>query len=98
MPASAAIWLVPSANPRRSAGNASVRMAAELAISMEPPKAWRNRQPISHMAPCGPWNGSNDSRIDAAVNTTNPALYIFTRPNMSPSFPRFTTRTAWTRR
>ena len=34
----------------------------------------------------------------AIVKTTNPALYIFTRPNMSPSLPRFTTRTAWTSR
>ncbi len=98
MPASAAIWLVPSAKPRRSGGNASVRIAAELAISIEPPIACRNRQPISHMRAVPPWNGSNDSRIEAIVNTTNPALYIFTRPNMSPSFPRLTTRTAWTRR
>ncbi len=98
MPASAAIWLVPSANPRRSAGNASVRIAAELAISIDPPTACRSRQPISHSAPWVPWNGSKDSRIEAMVNTTNPALYILTRPNMSPSLPRLTTSTAWTRR
>ena len=74
MPASAAIWLVPSAKPRRSGGNASVRIAAELAISIDPPIACRNRQPISHSAPCVPWNGSNDSRIDAIVNTTKPRV------------------------
>ncbi len=98
IPASAEIWLVPSAKPRRSGGNASVRIAAEFAISMDPPTACRNRQPISHIAPCVPWYGSNDSMIDAKVNTTKPALYILTRPNMSPSWPRFTTSTACTRR
>jgi hypothetical protein len=38
-PAIAATWLVPRANPRWSAGNASVRIAAELAVSMDPPMA-----------------------------------------------------------
>ena len=98
MPASAAIWLVPRAKPRRSGGKASVRIAAELAISIAPPIACRNRHPISHSAPPLPWNGSNDSRIDATVNTTKPWLYIRTRPNMSPSRPRFTTSTACTSR
>ena len=98
MPARAAIWLVPRAKPRRSAGNASVRIAAEFAISIDPPTACRNRQPMSHSAPWVPSNGSNESRIEAIVNTTKPALYILTRPNMSPSLPRFTTSTAWTRR
>ena len=74
MPASAATWLMPSANPRRSAGKLSVRMAAELAISMDPPTAWSTRQPISHSAPCAPWNGSKDSSTEAAVNTAKPAL------------------------
>jgi hypothetical protein len=54
------------------AGNASVRIAAELAVSMDPPIACSIRQPISHTAPRPPWNGLNDSRIDAAVNTANP--------------------------
>ena len=98
MPASAAIWLVPSAKPRRSAGNASVKIAAELAISIDPPTACSRRQPISHSAALAAWNGSKDSRMEAAVKTTNPALYILTRPNMSPSLPRLTTSTAWTRR
>ena len=49
-------------------------MAAELAISMDPPTACRMRQPISHSAPWPPLNGSNDSRIEAMVKTTNPAL------------------------
>ena len=73
-PAMAATWLMPSANPRRSGGNASVRIAAEFAVSMEPPNACSTRHPISQSAPCAPWNGSKDNRIDATVNTTNPPL------------------------
>ena len=48
-----AIWLMPSAMPRWLAGNASVRIAAEFAISIAPPNACTTRQPISHSAPCG---------------------------------------------
>ena len=73
-PASPATWLMPSAKPRRSAGNASVRIAAELAISIDPPTACSTRQPISHSAPWPPSKGSNDSRIEATVNTAKPAL------------------------
>ena len=36
-PAMPATWLVPSARPRCSGGNASVRMAEELANSSAPP-------------------------------------------------------------
>ena len=43
-------------------------------MSMDPPTAWSTRQPISHSAPRPPMNGSNDSRTEAAVKTTNPAL------------------------
>ncbi len=49
-----AIWFTPSAMPRLPAGNASVRMAAALDISMAPPSAWISRQPISHIAPLLP--------------------------------------------
>ncbi len=73
-PAIAATWLIPSAKPRRSAGNASVRIAAELAVSIEPPSAWTTRQAISHCAPRAPVNGSKDSSTDAAVNTAKPLL------------------------
>jgi hypothetical protein len=73
-PAMAATWLMPRAKPRWSTGNASVRIAAEFAVSIEPPSACTTRQPISHCAPCAPMNGSNDSRIDAAVKTTKPPL------------------------
>ena len=74
MPASPATWLVPSAKPRRSGGNASVRIAAEFAMSMDPPMAWSTRQPISHSAPWPPWKGSKESRMEATVNTAKPAL------------------------
>ena len=73
-PARAAIWLVPSAKPRCSAGHASVKIAAEFAISMDPPMAWGNRQPISHIAPAPARNGSKESMIEASVKTTKPAL------------------------
>ena len=51
LPAIAATWLMPSAMPRRSAGNASVMIAVELANSIAPPTPWTIRQPISHNAP-----------------------------------------------
>ena len=69
-----AIWLTPSAMPRLPAGNASVRIAAELDISMAPPRACTSRQPISHNAPSLPVSGSSDSAIEARVKTTKPRL------------------------
>ena len=69
-----AIWLMPSAMPRLLAGKASVRIAAELAISIDPPTAWISRQPISHSAPPPPYSGSSDSAIEASVKTTKPRL------------------------
>jgi hypothetical protein len=65
---------MPSANPRCVGGNASVRIATEFAVNMEPPSACSSRQPISHIAPCTPRNGSNDNRIDANVNKAKPIL------------------------
>ena len=50
-PAIAATWFTPSASPRWSDGNASVRIAAELANSIAPPTPCTTRQPISHSAP-----------------------------------------------
>jgi hypothetical protein len=57
-------WFMPSANPRFSRGNASVRMAAELAVSMDPPRAWTTRQPMSHCAPRVPVNGQREIETD----------------------------------
>jgi hypothetical protein len=56
------------------------------------------RQPISHSAPRSALKGSSDSASEAALNTTNPKLYMRTRPNMSPSRPSATTSTADTSR
>ena len=65
---------MPSAMPRCRAGNASVRIAAALAISIAPPNACTSRQPISHSAPLLPVSGSSDSAIEASVKTTKPRL------------------------
>lgn len=97
-PASAVIWLTPKAVPRCSRGKASVRIAAEFAVSIAPPTACTTRQPISHSAPPPARNGSNDNATEATLKITNPTLYIRTRPNMSPSRPSVTTRTAETSR
>ena len=60
--------------PRWLAGNASVRIADDDAISIAPPTPWITRQAISHIAPPPRWNGSNDSATAATVNTTKPRL------------------------
>jgi hypothetical protein len=49
-----ATWLMPMAMPRWSAGNASVRMAAELASSMAAPTPWKTRMMTSHRAAAVP--------------------------------------------
>ena len=69
-PASAVIWLTPRAMPRWCAGNASVRIAAEFAISIAPPVAWTTRHRISHSAPARAWNGSSDSATEATLKTS----------------------------
>ena len=46
--------LIPSASPRWCAGNASVRIATELAIRNAAPIPWTIRHPISQSAPAGP--------------------------------------------
>ena len=73
-PAMPATMFTPRAMPRCAAGNASVMIAAEFAISMEPPTACSTRQPISHSAPRAPVNGSSDSAIEQTVNSAKPAL------------------------
>ncbi len=84
--------------PRWLAGKASVRMAAEFAVSMEPPNAWTIRKPISQSAPPPPFSGSSESASEAQAKIAKPMLYIRTRPNMSPSRPSATTSTAETSR
>jgi len=73
-PAMAATWLMPSAMPRRCAGNASVMIAVELAKSIAPPTPCTMRNPMSHSAAGPPVPGTSDSAIDPSVNTTNPRL------------------------
>ena len=45
---------MPIAMPRSSSGNASVRMAAELASSMAAPTPWKTRMMTSHRAAAVP--------------------------------------------
>ena len=97
-PAIAATWLSPSASPRSRAGNASVRIALELAISIAPPTACRIRMPISHQAAAVPCSQVTDSRTENRAKIANPRLNIRTRPNMWPSRPKLTTSTAVTTR
>ncbi len=49
---------------------------------------------ISHQAAAVPCIQVTDSRIEKTVKIRSPKLYIFTRPNMSPTRPRLTTSTA----
>ena len=93
-PVMPAIMLIPSAVPRCSTGNASVRIAVELAMSSAPPMPCTTRRMIMNMAADPPCPGVRESAIEATVKTANPPLYIRTRPNMSPSFPNVTTSTA----
>ena len=73
-PARAETMLTPSAMPRCRTLNASVMIAAELAISMAPPIACATRQPISQRAPPPPVNGSSDRMIEQSVKIAKPVL------------------------
>lgn len=92
-PAIAATWLMPMAMPRCSTGKASVRMAVELAISRAPPTPCTIRSEISSSAAVPPWPGTSARPMEATVKTTQPALYMRTRPSMSPMRPKVTTST-----
>ena len=94
----AAIEFMPSAVPRWLAGNASVRIAVELANRNAPPMPCTMRQRISHRAPAVPFIQVTARKMEATVKIANPMLYIRTRPNMSPSRPNDTTSTAVTTR
>ena len=73
-PAIPATMLMPRAVPRCRLGNTSVMIAAELAISMDPPTACNTRHPISHSAPAPPSNGSSEASTEVTVNRAKPAL------------------------
>ncbi len=68
------MMLNPSAVPRCDTGNASVRMAVELAMSIAPPTPWTSRRAMSTSAPLGPVTGENANPIDATVNTRKPGV------------------------
>jgi hypothetical protein len=73
-------------------------MALEFAISIAPPTPCSTRMMIIHSTPAVPCIHVAASRMENTVNTAKPALYIRTRPNMSPSRPKLTTSTAVTTR
>ena len=73
-PAIAATWLMPSAVPRWCRGNASVRIAVALAISIAAPTAWTARKPMSHKAPADPSHGTSDRAMDDRAKTKKPRL------------------------
>ena len=79
-PAIAATALIPSARPRSSCGNASVRIAEELPIRSAPPTPWPTRIAIIHLAAAVPSSQVSESRIEHSVKIANPMLNIFTRP------------------
>ena len=83
LPASAATWLMPSAKPRWLEGNASVRIAVELANSIAPPTPWTMRKTISHSAPWPPDSGSSPRASEpsgeddeAEVVDAHPAVHV----------------------
>jgi hypothetical protein len=79
-PAIAAMLFTPSASPRWSCGNASVRIALEFANSRAPPTPCPTRITISQSAPALPCIQVTESRIENAVKTAKPRLNIRTRP------------------
>ena len=84
--------------PRWWCGNASVRIAPELAISIAPPTPWKIRMTIRYQPAAVPCSQVTDSMMENKANTAKPGLYMRTRPNMSPSRPKLTTRTPVTTR
>jgi len=97
-PLTPTMLLIPSAMPRWLAGNASVRMAAELASRNAAPMPCTMRNAIRYSAPARPVIQSTVNNSEASVYTTKPRLYMRTRPYMSPSRPRLTISTLVTTR
>ena len=79
-PLTAAMPLIPIALPRSFCGNASVRIAVELANRNAPPTPWNTRMMMIHNAPGTPVSQVTESRIEKSVKTAKPRLYILTRP------------------
>ena len=80
VPLMAAAWLMPRAKPRRSGGKASVRMAAEFAMSNAAPTPWKMRITISQTPAAVPLIHVMLNRREKKVKTAKPRLYMRTRP------------------
>ena len=91
-----ATMLIPSAFPSSFGGNASVNMAALLAINNALPTACNILNPIISNAPASPVDGVRKHRTDPSVNIKNPNLKSFTRPYISESRPKLKSRVAVT--
>ena len=74
VPLMAAAWLIPSAMPRWLSGKTSVRMAAELAISMAAPTPWKIRMVINQMPAAWPVIQVMLSMSEKKVKTAKPRL------------------------
>ncbi len=67
IPLTPTMLLIPSAIPRWLGGNASVRIAAELAIRKAPPTPWTRRKMTRYIAPEVPVSQHTVNASDAAV-------------------------------
>ncbi len=92
-PPIAATPLMPRANPRSFAGNASVKIALEFANKNAPPTPWPTRMAMIHNAALVPVSHVTERRMENTVKIANPKVNIRTRPKMSPTRPKLTTRT-----
>ena len=72
--------MTPSARPRSSVGNASVRIAAEFANRNAPPTPWPMRITIIHSAAWVPSIQVIDSSSENTVNIAKPSVNMRTRP------------------
>ncbi len=71
---------MPSATPRRPAGNASDRRVSVNGVTSAPPAPWRARAPIN-----APMLGASAAAAEPSVKMANPKLNMRRLPNRSPS-------------
>jgi hypothetical protein len=74
IPLIAAAWFTPIAMPRWFAGKASVKIAAEFAISMAAPMPWKIRSTISQIPAADPDIQVTVSSSEKKVKTAKPRL------------------------
>ena len=82
-PVAQVIPLMPSARPRSLGGNTSVRMATLLTTIIAAPDPWIRREMINITALL-----ERPQASEPTVKTTNPRLYILTRPIKSATRPK----------